>query len=728
MALAYFNVRGLSGVWTLFALVLGVALFPIVRSQRPLPVLFQVFPVINSLLAHEKQVSENRTVIERILGAMTFYGVGEVPADFVERLARSVPAGARETTERYCASRIADTLTTPAAIVTDELVLLLFHEYFGQSTTDRWQAHRHRLAGSLARVLRRSGRLSASASSACLEAGALERVLVRIEDFHLSTVQKVTQSIDTLWRDAVQYREFLAHHDVAPVADVAVVGDLLDILLTDNRPTIDLSVVERASLEVLQALGARWWTATLTGERPPVESLMLVSLAVFFTDGQTNRPGWKTSVCRHAGTRQEALEITLAYLLFTKDVQRHRGDRAFVTLAYLSVHWRAAVDERRREHAHGTEQEVDMVRHHFQRGDWPTRHDLLMFDTFREAGRQSPRREGLHRALEKRPSIQAGLPRVVAALRGSTIRRYLEVRTINPYLLTFKSEGGTVRALLACLGCLADKRHKRLRPRRRQLLQRLGIALEVGGRPIYNFQQYTDHVRVGVVPRGWDLDTFWQAFESAFNKLIDAQHEVVALERGANADHQKDEEHRDLKDMELIVHEFGLASRSYFGFVRPGITTDRAFQSLRTIFGDILKPDELLELVEYQGRVPLSKAIMQAPIVELIESAVHLTRSEKKVLRENDAALRTRIVETVRVPGSRSPSLRSLGRYIARADDKKREAAIGAALNATWSAVGGVPHGIDLNACGRVAEAYLDTLAVIANIDLPPDPGRPTER
>jgi hypothetical protein len=306
--------------------------------------------------------------------------------------------------------------------------------------------------------------------------------------------------------------------------------------------------------------------------------------------------------------------------------------------------------------------------------------------------------EKLDEALRQRPAIREPLAMVFKDLSIDTIARFLESKKRIAYLLTFRSGGGALAYLLDCLVSSEDNKIRQL--------QDHGVILQSNGQPKYNFKQYTNSARIGIVPAGWSFDKFFRTFQKDLTKVITARADLLPPKMLEN-------ELDNLNDIEVIVSQFDLSGgSSQYWFKYEEVTKQRAQERVRELFADVLSQDELAMLIEYEGyekhadRENLADAIMVSSIMDLIGSQLSLKKLEREALDRENQRLRQEMTDR-----HNCMNIRELGRVL-RDDKRERKRAI----NMLTELLEDVLEFDTADRRTNIAEVYITTLASVARI------------
>lgn len=626
-ALAALNLLGVGYAWLFIAPAFGVAFYLLApRHPRLARVAKSLFPVVNELINRQEQVNSNIVVVEKMGYTLRFYELGNIDDDeaFYNRLINSLPdINADDQRIKNCARNAAEKVAVSRAYVTGDLIELLYRERHG-TATGFWDSEKERLSPGLAMLLLENERLRKKRGEVAYHKDDLTRLLEALEDYAFDKLEEQVDSLNQIYGCANDYLSFLARHDLAHQMTLEGVKSVLAYV--KNKLPLAPDDVDLTTRAVLIPIGQQAVGAVLpaSADAALVEGFCLVSLALFLAD----RPEMLKVVCQEIGKNEAAIQLTFAYLEFKVDlrIEGRLAGHEFVSIAYLMQNWERRVEERKKD-LPGFTKEINLIRETCGRGDWVTSLSYVLEKTYETILATAPLITEIHARVTHWGFIQESLQRVFRTLSLATVERYLETRRINAYLLTFRSAGGTVSGLLDSL----------VSPEKRALFDGVKIPLRDADLAKYNFQQYTNHARIGVVPRGWDLERFYRAFQEDFEKVIDSREALVPS-------NEWNWEKSELKDIELIVHRFGLSGRNYYGFVSEEFARYYTLEKIKELFSGILSSKDLLAVIGYEmdGK-DLLRAIMEGPMTELIGD--QLSDEEKAVFEARKDSLRMGILE-----------------------------------------------------------------------------------
>lgn len=682
------GIGGLDWAWP----VLLVMICLVFRFYRPsISPLFRILePLFPGVKEWISQQALNTSVADKMERILSLYEIGSIDKKLYAALARAEPSIDSDTGRiAHCARMVADRLRLPQQGGT--LLQFLYRGDFGPEIAKiEWEEHKNQLIPLLAQTLHKTGRPS-KPEFPCSEKD-MELVLQRLETFHPDALKASIERLDAFWKLKKDYIEFLKENGLR-FPETSGVSSIPDV----HR-------IEETMIEILAAEGQHAIRIALPHDSEDVvTSYTLISLALFYRYRPNLSPNPIATICNRAAGFENAVRIVLAYLEFKEDlrVEEQLDGKEFVSIDYLIKNCTRKIKEKQISLGKGYSQELHTIKDSLAQGNWPQKLSYTLEKTYRNILNEIISKQPLYDLLDQKPWLIDSLKRVFKGLTLPTVERYLEAKTINAYLLTFMSEEGTVSGLLNCL--VSDEK--------RQDLERLGIELLVDGSPKYNFKQYTNHARIGVVPKGWSFEQFQSAFQKDFLHVIEHRKELLPLPAGRRP--VKDEwnwnEH-DLKDIELIVHRFGLSGRNYYGFV-SSVSKKHAIEKIKELFADILNHDDLLALIEYEGSVTLTDALMQGPFIELIGNQVDLEEQQRKVLSDRDLELRN---EILRVAGVQT--VEELGRNLAAADATVKKSIVTRTGKALCTLLATSVYEFDEDRCRQMTTAYLDTLSAIASI------------
>jgi hypothetical protein len=731
------GVFGIEWIWPVAVVPLGALLFVVVSHSRlpgrhfVIKVLELLCPIIGILLAEQERRQKNSYVVKHIEYTLLFYnlcvlldaGVRTLDADnrctlepdFREKLIGGMPHVAIESERvKDCAKKVAEHLQSIELNSPADLLELLYWERQGATseTGVLWFALRQRLAPDLAKILAKSGRLPERDGHPPYEINDLARILKAFDNFILDLLKIELSRLDTIYHCARRYLAFLDRNDIAdqrmtmaamlgmvdlPIDPAKSSGTMLNVLIRAGKGAI------RRAYPVLPDIS---WTgrdgdfelgttesANGDGEEL-LDSLSLISLAVFFTEELAGSLELRSQVCQMAAQKRKALYIVLGYLEFREDLRNEdRLDgKEFVSIDYVVQHWAGRVKKKKDELGRGFDKELAAIRDILWQGDWLRRVPFLINRTLEVIlTREEQVVERVYDLSATRPSIHEALKAIFMTLSLQTIERYLEARQRTAYLLNFRVEGGCLAPLLNCL--VSDV------PAKISTLQTFGIDLKASDQLKYNFEQYTPFARIGVVPKGWTFDRFCATFQEDFEKLVAARTQLLTAGQLANP----------LSDIEVIVSRFGLSGRDYCGLELAGLTRPQALEKIRELFVNLLEVDELITLIKYEREESIAQIIASTSIATLVGDQVALTQQEREALEDEDWQLKDRICARLKCS-----DVRDLGKVLLARPAQRR----GARNRLSVLLGGSVPQFANRSAlCTSIADAYVDTLADVARID-----------
>ena len=688
--------RGVGFYWFLVSPLLGIAFYLLApRSWLISRVLMPIFPVANELIHRQEQVEQNISVVEKTGHTLRFYELFDIDEDqpFRDGLINALPdVNTDEGRVLNCAQLVAEHLHDSHPYLNRKLVELLYWERNSPSTAVLWAREREQFAGGLAEILYKHSRLLNSRNNLTFQQGDFETLLRALPAYTFDQVEQQLEAVTEICHSLRGYLLFLHEHGVPHKMQQPSPGYLLENYLSPDDLPLNPKVLDETILRVLSDIGRQ---TIHTGFRRLTKTLLdsfcRVSLILFLI----GKPTMKAAVCRKAAEDQSVLRIAFAYLEFSEDLHTEfeLGGKKFVSIGYLIRNWAKKVKEKERTLL-GFQNEINNIQETLRKGEWVSFLSYMIQETFEKVRAMSNVTQKIYSLVAERPCIEESLRRVFNGLTLETVERFLEAKAINAYLLTFTTKSGSVARLLNCI-VSADKQAE---------LVAMGLSLQVNNLPKYNYKQYTDNGRIGVVPKGWTFERFYQSFQEDFLKVIDSRRTLVPKD-------EWDWEKRDLEKMELIVHRFGLSGRNYYGFISP-VTQAYAIQKIQELFAGILDAHDLLALINYEkDEVNIPAAIIDGPIVELISDQIELTEDERKVMESRDQLLRSGILDALR-----RKSIQDLGRYLLRKDKGQMEELSKKTGKQLCLLLAGGTLEFDQLRCEVIAEAYLDTLRAIAGI------------
>jgi len=674
-------------------ILLGVAVYLMIRGRKNIPLLLELFPFVGKLIARDKQNKQNLDEAIKLKNILQPYQLWKFDDDFTNELSESVPVDEYYIVGYY-AKVIAGKLD-PNAPDTLEQIVLLIYESTGTPRPDRWSMHKEMVAPRLALILLQSRQVAGVPSGLSLGSEELAQLLLKLDAFSKLSVHDVVNNFGLIWSYANNYLQFLSRNHIAPPDTTAPAEDLFTLIASKNlsSPRFDLDAV---SFDVLVASGTPRLGKELGPDRELlVDSFVLISIALFVINviyRRENKSQWQERACRSVAGIESAPLILLAYLEFVKEAEDDRAARADVTatnpskaaneagpveLKYLIEKWQEKNRELEKLPHVGYKRELSRIKNDLDNGKWPNELLYHIGETFAQAAKESP----MNAIIEKNPWLQQTFKRVFAMVSPKTIKRFLRARTVSPYFITFSAGSWRVRPLL------------------KDLEQK------------YNFKQYTDNVRIGVVPKQWSFERLCREFQRDFENLVEKQQEELPTDNPG--------------DMELILHQFDLSPQNYYGFVKANVTKEGATERLRSLFGDMLSSEELLGMIEYQGDVPLAKMLIEAPISELIMSLGDFPQEATDTIEDRSSELQG-ILKNI-VPLDQDPGIHDVIQHFLQVDPKKRDSIIGAAGEKLYHVLKQDIPTLNESRCREIIKNYFETMAAIASLDSPQIAARPGE-
>jgi hypothetical protein len=684
LALAFFGLHGLAFLVNLVGITLAIVIYTLVRRQKNLPLLIELFPLVGKLIAFDKLINQYLDEATKLKTALEPYNLWKPPTG-LDDLAKSVPADQNSAIDHF-ARVISEQLDPSSCDLYQQVILTLYEGIPGNSKSGRWFTRKKDIAGKMAEILLQSQKVNSGLPGFKLEKEQLTRLLLQLDEFSESAINGRVLDVAFIWERSTRYLQFLTDQSVVPLGTVAQPSVLMDLLDAQSL-TLAREKPDARCFEVLISLGKTWIAQELgKGETSLLDSFVLISIAVFAIHSGEQREDWIRKACQGVAPKELAPNLVLAYLEFARESQDQRksadgiadsAQRKFdeihpESLKHLIRNWRRKDEELRYRLPHrGYEREINRIKTKLINGQWPEELSFHIISVFAEAEEGSP----VQQIVRENPWLHPALRKVFEKVTAETIKRFLRTRTVSPYFITFSAGSWQVRDMLAELG------------------------------QKYNFKQYTSSVRIGIVPKGWNFEKMCQEFQRDFDRLVSRQKKTAPGDLPA--------------DMELIVQQFEISPKNYYGFVRPGVTKEEAIERLQNLFGEILGPKELLGMIEYQGDVPVTKALLEAPIADLLISLQDLSQSEKDVIENRRAAL-DGILSTVWMPGREHAGVRDVAVYFLKADELEKIAVVNRVAEQLQrilkkdvaSLSGSRPHDI--------AEDYVRTIAALVSVDPTP--------
>lgn len=701
-------------------LLLGAAVFLIHTHSESLARVFErahislLLPVVSALLEETKRHSENRAILDKMSECLIFYGLGPVPLGLREEL---IASRAGRDVVGECARQIAVCLNAKYPRVTPESIRLLYEERYGDAAY-LWRTKDPTLVQGLAALLADCPGLQSGVSTVPVDRALLEQILWRLETYRFDAVKDI-------WFQVEKFIEFLAKNGLKQLT-LPSGGAHLVHRTPASAVSLHLTAVEVATTDLLRSIAAASLAATYQPlpdagwDLPPasseaernaaaarlLEALSLTSLAIFLCEFLSPQAPMTRAVAMLAGSSNEAVQLALAYLEFREDLRTEPqlDGWEFVSVHYLTVNWARRVAQRRKE-LEGFRREIATIRITLASGEWLTRLPHAVDRTLRNIVAQElrPQVHELRQAIQDNPGVLASLQRVFRNLQLTTIERFLEARAFTAYLITFDTLGGTFAQLIECL-VSSD-------PAVRKTLAGLKVNLEVGGKPKYVFKKYTSHVRIGIVPKGWSFDRFYEELQADLAKVIDGREFLLPKLPGAG------KRAKPLGRIELIVQRFGLSGRDHYGF-RSELRRDHAIPALQQLFSSVLDLNDLMsgigyELPDQDTRLTLftlAERMLAGSIAELLTGTLTPPELAAVEKQDKDLVLKQQLIEQ---QGCRN--VEELARDVLRGQQQRAlaESNLTRLLNTVPELQLGGPQ-----RCHVAAAEYVDALTAIGRITL----------
>lgn len=700
-----FERAGLAYFVPAMAAVLGLALYPLIQRWpwiwNWLGPLATVFPPLQILQAHHQHglaVEKTAEVIERVI-ADYHLGAARLADDPRRRWVESIPftVPPEEWTER-----LARWLAARSDRLDADVLTLLALDWQRRETARAWQRlyAEHGRLERLAAVLIQSGRLPLDERGFPCEARELVMLLRDMPAFTMNDLRQRLDALNLLALEAAEFLTFLQGNEILPLQPPATLPSLSEVLsllggaldAPRRRARLLTGIARReigAFVERRNAVACAPLAPALADDASDAMLDRYARVAaVMFLGRRFSGDDALAWLCRELAKDEYAVEMTWAFLDLKQDLrsQQRFGDQTFVTLVHLIEVWRGKVEEARA----GAEADKEMqeLANTLATGEWISKLSVLIERaqtrrliqfvpgaTAAEAPREVARRAVANLGLGHRRDLLSGLFRT---LDLEAISRNLETGRFTPYLLTFSAQHGPLSRLIDCLGSPAK-------------LRAAGVGeAEVAGRPKYNFRQYTENTRIGLVPEGWTFEAFRREFQDDFTKVLAAR---AALVPGAAK----------VMGIEVMLHRFGSVGRYHHPF-ESEFSSHLALARLKELLADSLDSEELLTIVQYAGTLDTRAALLGAPIADLAGPAVPLSGGERRRLEAADGPIKGELLAALR-----EPDLPRLGRDLRAGQVDHRRAAESLA----GSLAQHVPHLDGLRAAG-LAEAYLHGLESIA--------------
>jgi hypothetical protein len=538
-----------------------------------------------------------------------------------------------------CTAEVASSLAPGKDLpASNELLQLLYCERNGVPTAVLWFERREDLAPGLAEVLAESGKLPDPKITIPYRPANLEAMLRPHEDYSLNLIRDEVDHLNVLWRQATKFRDFLKINKIDSWG--MNTNDLLELLKPLPVEQSQLPQLITRDLDMLMLAGEKSLQKSFLVAGSQLKSYCQVATAIFLANEPDHRSReLLAQVCIDMGQSRDdtAIRMSLAYVDLMADLEgrQEASESDFVTVRSLIETW-AERDRYLRDNLKGYQIEIESWRNSFKNGQWHTHLWKALTQTLKDLKKANAPVGAL---VKNRNQLVESLRRIFMRLDVRTIERYLEARTITAYLITFDSTLGSLAGLLDTL-MLRPETIQAARPATRQQLelaydklQKLKVHLwDKQGNWIYNFRQYTNNSRIGVLPSGWNLEEFSQVFSKDIETVTGASdNDKAILVPGHNWA-------TDLKATEVILHRFGL--RHHYA-LKLEKRSEKAVSNMKGLFATQINLDDLLSTVSYEHLdiEDLVAAIIQGTISELARDNM-ITGSELAKLERHDKALK----------------------------------------------------------------------------------------
>lgn len=227
--------------------------------------------------------------------------------------------------------------------------------------------------------------------------------------------------------------------------------------------------------------------------------------------------------------------------------------------------------------------EIDRVRNHLNRREWPPRYGALQGESFDQAAAEH------HKVAEltDNAAVVRSLRRLLGKVSLDTYRRFLDTQRLVGYLVNFDCSRGGVADLLE------------------------GQKTGFGGGTTYNYVQYTHSTRIGVVPRDTTFEDFAEQFREDFA--------TVLAEARAEEDRREVPFSKRLAGVEVALQRFQLSK--YYTVVAEA---DRAVEHLQEVIVDAFTPEERAALLGYDKATTTVNILDGVLELSLVEAAADL--------------------------------------------------------------------------------------------------------
>ena len=628
-------------------------------------------PILEAAI-HELQLKNKyRLIIKKTKAALDFYVVG-VPSDFYELLEGKTPQLGQtdEQMVEHCCSEIAKYLSNRETEISSKTLKLLYLEHHGESTQSLWRKEKDVIAGELANILFESGRLPPKEGKGSIKYTVedVRYILYQLDEFSLNRTNALLLEYSRYLDYSQAFLLFLRNNDIKSTCDVSIIK-ISDVLRSIESSNFDEAMVKLLKILSEESIASAY--SDLSKEKTP--SFALVSLPIFLEN-----PSMREIACRLAAKDEHVPEIAFAYNEFNKKlgIEGEIDGKRFVSVDYLVKHSDEKIKEKKEE-LKGFENETREIKTLLENGQWVTSQWYVIQKAMSKISRSTDR-----------IVIKDRLKSIFGNLSISTIKRFLETKTVNAYLITFNCSTGPLADLIDCfVDCEEGK------------LKQYGINLKFGEKQSYNFVQYTDSARVGVIPRGLSFEEFKKLWQKNFAIIEKKRRELIQ---------DYDWKKGDLTGVEVVIHRFDPSEYNYYAYQSPLAVTE-AVSKIQELLKEELKPEELASLILYEGKTNLLREILEYPIANLVNDKIRLSSVQEELLGKDE--LKKAVLKEIGFD-----SIHNLSLYLLKSDETEKNKSYSKIADIIFKFAKANDELIPEKMCSTIAKVYSEALEVVADI------------
>lgn len=246
------------------------------------------------------------------------------------------------------------------------------------------------------------------------------------------------------------------------------------------------------------------------------------------------------------------------------------------------------------------------IKNSLSAGNWPEKYPDLI-----ETGiGQSAQEHGKAAAIATNPYVDRSLRSLLEGVSLETFEKFLETRAMVGYIVNFDGTGGPLADVLTKMKTRVDDNGD--------------PTYHVDGQPKYNFDNYYNNTRIGVVPRGVTFERFCTEFQEDFL-----------------AEYRRAAERESFRGTDVALQRLRLGQS--FTVIEE---TGHAVEHLRAVVADVFTPEERAALLGYDSAVTTVDLLDGVLALSLPDAAVGVEglTGHGKALGDVDEAVRRRLL------------------------------------------------------------------------------------